>query len=171
MRPPAFVSCCELSSVGLTDASASDVDPLGSPPSRCCCCCLVRPPSELLQNSDDAEAKSVQLHFFTAAGAAAADRLAAAASSSNTAAAPADGAAPSETGLVERPAASAPQPPPDLKTAEIERYVFKNDGLAFRPEDWARLKKIAEGNPDESKVGAFGVRPRVVACVLYLRPR
>lgn len=27
----------------------------------------------------------------------------------------------------------------------------------FRPEDWSRLKKIADGNPDESKIGAFGV--------------
>lgn len=47
---------------------------------------------------------------------------------------------------------------PDLKNAEITRYVFKNDGMPFRPEDWARLKSIASGNPDESKVGAFGVR-------------
>lgn len=29
--------------------------------------------------------------------------------------------------------------------------------MPFRPQDWARLRKIAEGNPDESKVGAFGV--------------
>jgi hypothetical protein len=49
---------------------------------------------------------------------------------------------------------------PDLKAAEITRYVFKNDGMPFRPEDWARLKSIASGNPDESKVGAFGVRTR-----------
>ena len=29
--------------------------------------------------------------------------------------------------------------------------------MPFRDQDWARLKKIAEGNPDVSKVGAFGV--------------
>ncbi|KAJ7251757.1 hypothetical protein B0H12DRAFT_1118770 [Mycena haematopus] len=29
--------------------------------------------------------------------------------------------------------------------------------MAFRKEDWDRLKKIAEGNPDEEKIGAFGV--------------
>jgi hypothetical protein len=40
---------------------------------------------------------------------------------------------------------------------KIYRYVITNDGIPFRPEDWNRLKKIAEGNPDESKIGAFGV--------------
>lgn len=39
----------------------------------------------------------------------------------------------------------------------MHRYVVTNDGIPFRPEDWSRLKKIAEGNPDESKIGAFGV--------------
>ena len=114
--------------------------------------CFVLPRRELLQNSDDAEAKSVQLHFFTAAGAAAADRAAAAAG----AAASSDASTAEPAGLVERPAATVP----DLKAAEITRYVFKNDGMPFRPEDWARLKSIASVNPDESKVGAFGVRTR-----------
>ncbi|KAF9435865.1 hypothetical protein BGZ76_005362 [Entomortierella beljakovae] len=41
--------------------------------------------------------------------------------------------------------------------AKITRVIFKNNGMDFRPEDWNRLKKIAEGNPDESKIGAFGV--------------
>ncbi|CAG8538686.1 7915_t:CDS:10, partial [Acaulospora colombiana] len=31
------------------------------------------------------------------------------------------------------------------------RILFKNNGFEFRPEDWNRLKKIAEGNPDEQK--------------------
>ncbi|GBB83181.1 hypothetical protein RclHR1_00010063 [Rhizophagus clarus] len=35
--------------------------------------------------------------------------------------------------------------------------LFKNNGFAFRSEDWDRLVKIAEGNPDEQKIGAFGV--------------
>lgn len=35
--------------------------------------------------------------------------------------------------------------------------MVRNDGQLFRTEDWDRLKKIAEGNPDETKVGAFGV--------------
>jgi hypothetical protein len=29
--------------------------------------------------------------------------------------------------------------------------------MPFRTQDWDRLQKIAEGNPDEKKVGAFGV--------------
>ncbi|GBB83136.1 hypothetical protein RclHR1_00010018 [Rhizophagus clarus] len=40
---------------------------------------------------------------------------------------------------------------------KIVRMKFKNNGFRFRPEDWDRLKKIAEGNPDEQKIGAFGV--------------
>lgn len=34
----------------------------------------------------------------------------------------------------------------------IKNIVIKNNGRAFTNEDWARLKKIAEGNPDEQKV-------------------
>ncbi|KAK9702383.1 hypothetical protein K7432_011269 [Basidiobolus ranarum] len=45
---------------------------------------------------------------------------------------------------------------PNLK-AKLRRVEFKNNGMYFRAEDWNRLKKIAEGNPDESKIGAFGV--------------
>ncbi|GBC47096.2 hypothetical protein GLOIN_2v1761434 [Rhizophagus irregularis DAOM 181602=DAOM 197198] len=40
---------------------------------------------------------------------------------------------------------------------KITRIIFKNNGFAFRPEDWERLVRIAEGNPDEQKIGAFGV--------------
>ena len=35
---------------------------------------------------------------------------------------------------------------------KVTRVIFKNNGFAFRSEDWNRLKKIAEGNPDEKKV-------------------
>lgn len=35
--------------------------------------------------------------------------------------------------------------------------MYRNNGLPFQEQDWARLRKIAEGNPDVSKVGAFGV--------------
>jgi hypothetical protein len=55
----------------------------------------------------------------------------------------------------------------DAKVAEIHfttdesnivtSVMYRNNGMPFRPQDWARLKKIAEGNPDESKIGAFGV--------------
>jgi hypothetical protein len=33
----------------------------------------------------------------------------------------------------------------------------QNDGQPFTKTDWGRLKRIAEGNPDETKIGAFGV--------------
>lgn len=39
----------------------------------------------------------------------------------------------------------------------LRRLVVSNDGLAFGVSDWSRLKRIAEGNPDETKIGAFGV--------------
>ncbi|OAA67673.1 hypothetical protein ISF_03849 [Cordyceps fumosorosea ARSEF 2679] len=39
----------------------------------------------------------------------------------------------------------------------LRRLVVSNDGQSFTPKDWARLKRIAEGNPDETKIGAFGV--------------
>ncbi|KAI8974636.1 hypothetical protein BDB01DRAFT_805850 [Pilobolus umbonatus] len=53
---------------------------------------------------------------------------------------------------------SSPDPTkqPNL-SAKCEKIIFKNNGMAFRPEDWTRLKRIAEGNPDEQKIGAFGV--------------
>lgn len=42
-------------------------------------------------------------------------------------------------------------------TPIVSQVVYRNDGHPFRPEDWSRLRNIAEGNPDVSKVGAFGV--------------
>ena len=39
----------------------------------------------------------------------------------------------------------------------LRRLVVTNDGMPFGANDWSRLKRIAEGNPDESKIGAFGV--------------
>lgn len=45
----------------------------------------------------------------------------------------------------------------DLKHTSITKYVLLNDGIPFREQDWDRLRKIAEGNPNEDKIGAFGV--------------
>ncbi|KAF7975917.1 hypothetical protein HWV62_8178 [Athelia sp. TMB] len=86
---------------------------------------------ELLQNSDDAQSKAVEIRFET-------ERYTARA-----------GAQAEAGGLKEAL--------PDLKKAPVHRWVFKNNGMLFRDQDWSRLKKIAEGNPDEEKIGAFGV--------------
>ncbi|TXT08933.1 hypothetical protein VHUM_02407 [Vanrija humicola] len=82
---------------------------------------------ELLQNADDAGAQHVQVKFYTRAG------------------------------IDAQEAGRPPATLPDVKQDAIHRYVVCNDGIPFRGEDWHRLKKIAEGNPDEEKIGAFGV--------------
>src|SRR6478609_6918098 len=44
-----------------------------------------------------------------------------------------------------------------LSNHTTRRLVVQNDGQPFTLTDWGRLKRIAEGNPDETKIGAFGV--------------
>lgn len=39
----------------------------------------------------------------------------------------------------------------------VRRLLVTNNGQPFNANDWSRLKRIAEGNPDETKIGAFGV--------------
>lgn len=39
----------------------------------------------------------------------------------------------------------------------LKRLLVTNNGKPFEESDWSRLKRIAEGNPDETKIGAFGV--------------
>ncbi|KAJ5519105.1 hypothetical protein N7453_001527 [Penicillium expansum] len=39
----------------------------------------------------------------------------------------------------------------------LRRLLISNNGAAFSEKDWGRLKRIADGNPDETKIGAFGV--------------
>lgn len=45
----------------------------------------------------------------------------------------------------------------DKATQQVTEVVYRNNGQPFRPQDWQRLRKIAEGNPDPAKIGAFGV--------------
>ncbi|KAF8431325.1 hypothetical protein L210DRAFT_3651207 [Boletus edulis BED1] len=45
----------------------------------------------------------------------------------------------------------------DLDTTHVVRWTFRNHGKPFRPQDWQRLPRIALGNPDRTKIGAFGV--------------
>lgn len=44
-----------------------------------------------------------------------------------------------------------------LHNHTISQWVIENNGHVFGPEDWARLQEISSGNPDEDKIGAFGV--------------
>ncbi|KAH6642709.1 hypothetical protein C7974DRAFT_301506 [Boeremia exigua] len=44
-----------------------------------------------------------------------------------------------------------------IQNHTLKRLVVTNNGQAFSPADWKRLKSIADGNPDETKIGAFGV--------------
>ncbi|KAJ3047161.1 hypothetical protein HK097_000176, partial [Rhizophlyctis rosea] len=43
------------------------------------------------------------------------------------------------------------------KGPQLTSVTYKNNGRPFSAEDFARLRKIAEGNPDEQKIGFFGV--------------
>lgn len=85
---------------------------------------------ELLQNAADAQATTVKIKFET------------------------------------MPSATVPSPN-TTNQSEVLRHVLlhhtlrrllvTNDGQPFGVNDWSRLKRIAEGNPDETKIGAFGV--------------
>ncbi|KAJ3027400.1 hypothetical protein HDV00_011219 [Rhizophlyctis rosea] len=43
------------------------------------------------------------------------------------------------------------------KGPQVTTVIYKNNGRPFSDEDFGRLRKIAEGNPDEQKIGFFGV--------------
>lgn len=64
------------------------------------------------------------------------------------------------------PSTTVPLPPdPDQSTLlkhvianhTLKRLLISNNGHPFTERDWSRLKRIADGNPDETKIGAFGV--------------
>ncbi|KAH7411846.1 hypothetical protein DE146DRAFT_641550 [Phaeosphaeria sp. MPI-PUGE-AT-0046c] len=44
-----------------------------------------------------------------------------------------------------------------IKNHTMKRLAVTNNGQPFTTADWNRLKSIADGNPDETKIGAFGV--------------
>ncbi|KAF9732174.1 hypothetical protein PMIN02_000293 [Paraphaeosphaeria minitans] len=44
-----------------------------------------------------------------------------------------------------------------LQQHTLKRLIVTNNGQSFTAADWSRLKSIADGNPDETKIGAFGV--------------
>ncbi|KAI6022005.1 hypothetical protein EDC04DRAFT_2937394 [Pisolithus marmoratus] len=85
---------------------------------------------ELLQNSDDAGCDAAEIRFDTAV-------------------------------FVDlNPEAAVKAGPPilpDLQAVNVARWTFRNHGQPFTPQDWGRLPKIALGNSDPRKIGAFGV--------------
>jgi hypothetical protein len=44
-----------------------------------------------------------------------------------------------------------------IQNHTMKRLAVTNNGQPFTSADWSRLKSIADGNPDETKIGAFGV--------------
>ncbi|KAG2107834.1 hypothetical protein BD769DRAFT_1500263 [Suillus cothurnatus] len=89
---------------------------------------------ELLQNADDARATKVLIDFQTKNYA--------------THSAGANGKTNGINGVTDIP---------DLLTTKLYKWVVRNNGDYFEDKDWGRLTKIADGNPDEQKIGAFGV--------------
>ena len=85
---------------------------------------------ELLQNAADAAAHKVTIRFETT---------------------------PSSTVPVPRASDASALLKHSILNHTLKRVVVTNDGQAFAANDWSRLKRIAEGNPDETKIGAFGV--------------
>lgn len=85
---------------------------------------------ELIQNAADASAKKVVIKFDTL---------------------------PSSTVPVPTTADESDRLKHVLLHHTLARLVVTNDGESFGENDWSRLKRIAEGNPDETKIGAFGV--------------
>lgn len=85
---------------------------------------------ELLQNAADASASKVIIKFETS---------------------------PSPTVPVPQSSDPSAQLKHVLLHHTLKSTIVENNGEVFKGTDWSRLKKIAEGNPDETKIGAFGV--------------
>ena len=54
---------------------------------------------------------------------------------------------------------SEPRPIPHVPDTQalLTQWTFRNNGAPFSDADWHRLRRIAEGNPDPERIGAFGV--------------
>ncbi|KAI9197496.1 uncharacterized protein BJ171DRAFT_519741 [Polychytrium aggregatum] len=100
---------------------------------------------ELLQNSNDAGATEAEIHFRTRTTEVVPESKPKSIFSSLFAATAWGGSL-----------AGGRQQDPSL-LVEVETIEYKNNGRPFSDADWNRLKKIAEGNPDEQKIGFFGV--------------
>ncbi|EME85353.1 uncharacterized protein MYCFIDRAFT_202100 [Pseudocercospora fijiensis CIRAD86] len=85
---------------------------------------------ELIQNAADAQARKVRIQFETL---------------------------PSATVPLPQSNDSSELLKHTLLHHTVKTLIVSNDGEHFKETDWQRLKRIAEGNPDETKIGAFGV--------------
>ncbi|KAJ3134361.1 hypothetical protein HK100_003665 [Physocladia obscura] len=124
---------------------------------------------ELLQNSNDAGATAAEIHFKTTQqkpslnSATPPDTpkpLPAVSHSSSTSSSFFGSLVSSFVNTTTQLVALAPPLIPAAKKQPlpiVSQVVYKNNGRPFLPDDWARLRKIAEGNPDETKIGFFGV--------------
>ncbi|KAG8924329.1 hypothetical protein FRC02_010499 [Tulasnella sp. 418] len=90
---------------------------------------------ELLQNSDDAESTTAEIHFSTKAYQSSAGIQ-------------------SQRSRVDSVSSFTLR---SFQRRPLVQWMFRNDGMPFRDQDWDRLRKIAKGNPDDKKIGAFGV--------------
>lgn len=84
---------------------------------------------ELLQNADDAGASMCELRFATSA----------------------------TVPHAQLPPHTGPVPTVPDTQAPLTQWTFRNNGAPFSGADWHRLRRIAEGNPDPERIGAFGV--------------
>ncbi|KAG8743102.1 hypothetical protein FRC10_000402 [Ceratobasidium sp. 414] len=105
---------------------------------------------ETVENADDAHATAAEIRFDTKSHLA--QQTSGGSDQANPVPSGAVAAAASNAGPL-----SGKSSLPDLKKTLVDQWTFRNNGAPFRNEDWNRLKKIAEGNPDEQKIGAFGV--------------
>lgn len=85
---------------------------------------------ELIQNAADAQARKVTIRFETL---------------------------PSATVPLPQTRDTSDHLKHTLLNHTLKTLIVSNDGERFGENDWQRLKRIAEGNPDETKIGAFGV--------------
>ncbi|KAJ1955696.1 hypothetical protein EC988_001741, partial [Linderina pennispora] len=125
---------------------------------------------ELLQNSNDAGASKVIITFHTAQASATAGTSNGNAATGMAPAAVDDGSDGVEVVGAFPAAALQAEASQKARASELRAKYrgltlaeqctsisFKNNGRAFTAADWARLKSIASGNPDENKIGFFGV--------------
>ena len=80
----------------------------------------------MIQNADDAQATTVQIRFRSSNSQGWTEPMAKTVSTAGT------------------------------KSKTFNGVSICNNGFVFRPEDFARIKSICDGNPDETKIGFFG---------------